>query len=241
MTDRQPQYPGRVLITPEDGSTPYYATLTLADEPLVDGTPLNKANLLSEATAAAIAAASGITPETPSEALGLVLQNAKGGGWNSVLVVPEQSDPQNPTYISAATNYDVALPVLIDATKKYEAYFEIFGTWAQSDSSGVVPVVAEGRLRQNDTTVGHTVNLPTTDVSNDACPRYAKYIFSPDGKIATRIIISQNIDTTTLISSVSFFPTSGYADTIRVHLNYSASRPYCCYGIVFHYRELTTA
>lgn len=76
MTDRQPQYPGRVLITPEDGSAPYYATLALADEPLVDGTPLNKANLLSEATAAAIAAASGTTPETPSEALALVLQNA---------------------------------------------------------------------------------------------------------------------------------------------------------------------
>ena len=68
MTDRQPQYPGRVLITPEDSSTPYYATLALADEPLVDGTPLNKANLLSDSAASAVATATGTTPETPSEA-----------------------------------------------------------------------------------------------------------------------------------------------------------------------------
>lgn len=68
MTDRQPQYPGRVLITPEDGLTPYYATLALADEPLVDGTPLNKANLLSDSAASAVATATGTTPETPSEA-----------------------------------------------------------------------------------------------------------------------------------------------------------------------------
>ena len=41
-----------MLITPEDGSGAFYATLTLADNPTVVGTPLNAANLLSQATAA---------------------------------------------------------------------------------------------------------------------------------------------------------------------------------------------
>lgn len=54
MYDRQPTpgKEGRVLITPLNGSAPYYATVAMADEPLEKGTALNKANLLKDATAA---------------------------------------------------------------------------------------------------------------------------------------------------------------------------------------------
>lgn len=38
--DRVPQKPGRVKITPENG-TAYYATMERADEPIEAGTPLN--------------------------------------------------------------------------------------------------------------------------------------------------------------------------------------------------------
>lgn len=41
FVDRQSKYPGRVLITPEDGSPAFYATITRADEPTVAGTPLS--------------------------------------------------------------------------------------------------------------------------------------------------------------------------------------------------------
>lgn len=44
FTDRVPQQPGRVKITPEQGTT-YYATVERADDPLVIGTPLNAKNL----------------------------------------------------------------------------------------------------------------------------------------------------------------------------------------------------
>lgn len=40
-----------MLITPENGSPPYYATVTMADEPTDEGTPLTKANLLKDITA----------------------------------------------------------------------------------------------------------------------------------------------------------------------------------------------
>jgi len=43
--DRVPTKANRVLVTPEDGSTPYYATITRVDEPSVVGTPVNAANL----------------------------------------------------------------------------------------------------------------------------------------------------------------------------------------------------
>ena len=41
--DRIPQRPGRVKITPENG-TAYYATIERADEPVEPGTPLNAVN-----------------------------------------------------------------------------------------------------------------------------------------------------------------------------------------------------
>ena len=51
MRDRQPTKPGRVLIAPENGTTPFYATITRADEPTDTGTPINKASLLQDETA----------------------------------------------------------------------------------------------------------------------------------------------------------------------------------------------
>lgn len=52
MKDRVPANPGRVLITPEDGSAPFYAVMTRADNPTQAGDPLNKNTLLKDATAA---------------------------------------------------------------------------------------------------------------------------------------------------------------------------------------------
>lgn len=62
MKDRTPQSPGRVLITPEGGGAPFYATLQLADDPVDEGTPLNKANLLPDTTAALMGLGTAATP-----------------------------------------------------------------------------------------------------------------------------------------------------------------------------------
>ena len=50
MTDRVPLYPGRVRLTPVSGQTDVY-DMTLEDGATVTGTPLNKATLLTDATA----------------------------------------------------------------------------------------------------------------------------------------------------------------------------------------------
>lgn len=52
MKDRVSKYPGRVLMTPEDGSAPFYATMQRADEPTQPGDPLNKNTFLTDETAA---------------------------------------------------------------------------------------------------------------------------------------------------------------------------------------------
>lgn len=41
--DRVPQKPGRVKITPDNG-TAFYAKMERADEPVTEGTPLNAGN-----------------------------------------------------------------------------------------------------------------------------------------------------------------------------------------------------
>ena len=53
MKDRIPLYPGRVKMTPVSGQANIY-DMERADQPTQEGTPLNKATLLSDATAAAL-------------------------------------------------------------------------------------------------------------------------------------------------------------------------------------------
>ena len=50
MKDRIPTYPGRVKLTPVSGKENTY-DMVRADEPTQEGTPLNKASLLKDATA----------------------------------------------------------------------------------------------------------------------------------------------------------------------------------------------
>ena len=50
MKDRVPTYPGRVKLTPVSGQENTY-DMVRADEPTQEGTPLNKASLLKDATA----------------------------------------------------------------------------------------------------------------------------------------------------------------------------------------------
>lgn len=69
MKDRIAAHPGRVKLTPVSGNI---YDMEMADDPVEVGTALNKANLLTDATAAALAAVYNSTPDTPNEALALL-------------------------------------------------------------------------------------------------------------------------------------------------------------------------
>lgn len=77
MNDRIPTKPGRMKMTDEESGDVKYVYLEMADEPIQVGTDINKANLLADATAAAIAAGFSTTPNTPNEALALLAGGAK--------------------------------------------------------------------------------------------------------------------------------------------------------------------
>lgn len=79
MQDRVPLHAGRVKLTPVAGTTDKF-DMEMADEPTVEGTPLNKANLLSDATAAMLGLG---TDATVDDAL-----KVGGGAEITVLTIP---------------------------------------------------------------------------------------------------------------------------------------------------------
>lgn len=63
MNDRVPLKPGRVKVAPENGNPEFFATITRADEPTQEGTPLNKATLLKDSTAIKYGLTQDATPD----------------------------------------------------------------------------------------------------------------------------------------------------------------------------------
>ena len=84
MKDRIPLYPGRVKMTPVSGQANIY-DMERADQPTQEGTPLNKATLLSDATAAALGLA-GDDP-TVDEALATLMP-----GWVGDIRITTRAD-----------------------------------------------------------------------------------------------------------------------------------------------------
>ena len=69
MQNREPTYPGRVTLTPVFGLANTY-DMDRADQPLQPGTPLNKATLLKDATAALYGLGTGAVPDDVFAELG---------------------------------------------------------------------------------------------------------------------------------------------------------------------------
>ena len=69
MQDRVPLYPGRVKMTPVAGQTNTF-DMVRADDPTQEGTPLNKATLLKDATAALYGLGTGAVPDDVLAELG---------------------------------------------------------------------------------------------------------------------------------------------------------------------------
>ena len=82
MQDRIPLYPGRVTMTPVAGQANTF-DMVRADDPTQAGTPLNKATLLKDATAALYGLGTGAVPDDVFSFLGKYNQNC----WKIIPVV----------------------------------------------------------------------------------------------------------------------------------------------------------
>lgn len=80
MKDRIPTYPGRVRLIPVDGQTNVF-DLERADEPTEPGTPLCKANLLSDTTAAIYGLGEDATPDAAFANVPGIAGAVSNKGW----------------------------------------------------------------------------------------------------------------------------------------------------------------
>ena len=124
MQDRVPLYPGRVSLTPVSGNI---YDMTMADQPQVVGTPLNKANLLSDAAVVAVwpNAADRPSDPVPSEAFIALGEKAR------ILL-----DLVTTEVIGEGTRRDPLMVTLNDNIENYQ-FLEIWGyTTSTATSQG---------------------------------------------------------------------------------------------------------
>lgn len=159
MYDRISQNPGRVLITPEDGSGAFYATLALADNPTVVGTPLNKASLLSDATAALYGLSRSAVPDDVLEKARSLITTAQNtansavtnansrlklisGSYVGTKSVGDNAGPGYPTVINMGVN---PVAVFIASCRKSGTIYSTSYTAIPWTQGGVGFVVETGQ------------------------------------------------------------------------------------------------
>lgn len=115
MQDRVPLYPGRVTLTPVSGQANTF-DLTRADQPTQEGTPLNKASLLKDATAALFGLGTGAVPDDVLAELGKYKQYwwrrrtrtvvEKRTNITETIQVTRDSSPGRQFYYSKTVSFD---------------------------------------------------------------------------------------------------------------------------------------
>lgn len=86
MKDRTPKYPGRVQLTPVEGAENTF-DLVRADEPVEEGTPLNKKTLLTDETAYLLELK--VDNPTPDDAFSHIARNFTGDGGMNINLLEE--------------------------------------------------------------------------------------------------------------------------------------------------------
>lgn len=176
MQDRISAYPGRVKLKPVAGQADTY-DLTRADQPTQEGTPLNKAALLSDTTVNALKSGYSDWPDnadtvTPDDALARIMWlKGQAGGFASLDAmgklmydqIPSELNPLPWEYI-AATDYGDTYPLDLSAKKYYvtctsDGMAMMFNfTISAADTRGCVVFVGDIGMPAN-ITLGANVNV----------------------------------------------------------------------------------
>ncbi len=116
MKDRTPTYPGRVRLTPVAGQENVF-DLQMADQPVEEGTPINKATLLTDETAAAL----GLDPAedpTVDEAIAAITRTALDCGYwmrRAMTYTEEATSPSSSYLVSiGASSSDIITIYYVD-------------------------------------------------------------------------------------------------------------------------------
>lgn len=152
MDDRIPTKPGRMKITPEDGSPAYYATVEMADEPTQVGTALNKENLLSDPVAMAVGLTASAVPDDMFDVM------AHAGDLHVWRRTVETSEKIPAKYSLGPTQGKT--PLTYPKTPTTQATFH-YGKSISIDDNGGITINGEQtvRLNSDDSSVSKANNL----------------------------------------------------------------------------------
>ena len=191
MLDRVPVNPGRVLVTPENGSAAFYATLTRADNPTQEGNPLNKATFFKDATAALFGLGSAGVPDEAFAILGKYNQHwwkrrpvkwvESLGSANSNVYFVYASDKTTSctSYYSSSISIDAEGNVsLVNPTTLTATY----NSYSDASNLAVGMYVADCRT-------GSIYKLTSTSKSNGTTGAYTRYFYYGQKVTATTEVL----------------------------------------------------
>lgn len=168
MKDRVPVNPGRVLISPENGAA-YYATMSRADNPTQEGTPLNKNSLLKDATAALFGLSADAVPDDVFAAAKALIDSANANA-NTKAKIATGSYTGTGTYGASnpcSLKFDFAPKVV------FILYYSISGTMYGIGHDGI----ATGAMLDSALTTSWVKNVGfglNTNSGGSYCDRYGR-------------------------------------------------------------------
>ncbi len=209
MQDREPIYPGRVTMTPVSGEANTY-DMERADKPLQLGTPLNKATLLKDATAALYGLGTGAVPDDVLAELGKYKQHwwrrrvPKTTGYIEDLVVA------NGWLSKGSGNINYAKSISIS-------------------SAGEITFQSEGAIPITGTFPSTVLDTPINSLKSQL-PCYIKTTAGGDFTSSTILYLSENTDITkgdySGDSDYGIYMSNGYTVTAKYVSNEAGSWQY---------------
>lgn len=170
MQDRVSANPRRRLITPENGQPAFYATVEMADNPTVLGTPLNKASLLTDATAALFGLGADAVPDDVLEKARSLITTAQNAANSANSNANSRLQIKTGSYVGTGTNgVDNPTVVNIRATPKVF----IVSYYRSSSPQGAIWI--EGMESLGTITSGSGANNSSIVVETNPFTYYSSY------------------------------------------------------------------
>lgn len=166
MKDRTPKYPGRVQLTPVDGTENTF-DIVRADEPIEQGTPINKKTLLTDETAYLLELK--VDDPTPDDAFNHIARNFVGDGGMNINLLEEMINMKYCKIIEAehsAINTWLAAGALKCVADSYTGKYRFFARVVAESSAFEVRRVNKETGEIKDYSIAMSTTLTYTRSTN---------------------------------------------------------------------------
>lgn len=237
MKDRVSTYPGRVRMTPVSGQTNVY-DLERADQPTETGTPLNKANLLTDAVATAFGLSNTAVPNDVFNKLSFLHQYV----WERFSITGSPKNGANPPMGASGSGYPSGGGTYFSTTSSSSANTYQYSSSVTVSTSGTITLNNPSSLKVTgtsaiDTLKGKYIKYSSGSANTDVWSGKVFYVetdaqlvsksglyISTDKVFEVLADVTVNTSSRTIVKSAS---ASGYATGISGNYLYiPCGKPY---------------